>query len=176
VRLGLDGERVVEEERLLNGHTEGIADVREAPDGSIWVLSAEGSILRLTPGTLGVRMALEAAAEPAAEEAVVEQAVFEEPVVIEAAVAVGLEEAVDPRPARQAPTPEAQPSQAPPSELILVGAGSDDLGPIRTPSEAEAVPLLPPPETAVVEESALPPPSIATTQQRTKTPRERYAQ
>lgn len=50
-RLELDGEKVVKEERLLTDLKERIRDVRQAPDGSLWVLtdSREGRILRLAP-------------------------------------------------------------------------------------------------------------------------------
>jgi glucose/arabinose dehydrogenase len=48
-RLELDGERVVREERLLEGLGERIRDVRQGPDGLIYLLTDEGSgrILRL---------------------------------------------------------------------------------------------------------------------------------
>jgi glucose/arabinose dehydrogenase len=50
-RLELDGEKVVKEERLLTDLKERIRDVRQAPDGSIWVLtdSRDARILRLSP-------------------------------------------------------------------------------------------------------------------------------
>jgi aldose sugar dehydrogenase len=50
-RLVLDGERVVAEERLLADLGERIRDVREGPDGALYVLtdSPKGRVLRLTP-------------------------------------------------------------------------------------------------------------------------------
>lgn len=50
-RLELDGEKVVNEERLLIGYGERIRDVRQAPDGSLWVLTdaRSGRVLRLSP-------------------------------------------------------------------------------------------------------------------------------
>jgi glucose/arabinose dehydrogenase len=50
-RLELDGEKVVNEERLLLGLGERIRDVRQAPDGTLWVLtdSSSGRALRLSP-------------------------------------------------------------------------------------------------------------------------------
>jgi glucose/arabinose dehydrogenase len=50
-RLELDGEKVVKEERLLTDLKERIRDVRQAPDGSIWVAtdSRDARILRLSP-------------------------------------------------------------------------------------------------------------------------------
>ena len=50
-RLELNGEKVVHEERLLTGLKERIRDVRQAPDGTIWVLtdSRDGKVLRLSP-------------------------------------------------------------------------------------------------------------------------------
>jgi glucose/arabinose dehydrogenase len=52
-RLELDGEKVVKEERLLVGLGERIRDVRQAPDGTIWVLTdGRGArVLRLSPAT-----------------------------------------------------------------------------------------------------------------------------
>ncbi len=51
VRLELDGEKVTKEERLLSGLNERIRDVREGPDGAIYLLTdnAAARILRLTP-------------------------------------------------------------------------------------------------------------------------------
>ena len=51
VRLELDGEKVVKEERLLRDLRERIRDVRQGPDGALWLLtdSASGRILRLAP-------------------------------------------------------------------------------------------------------------------------------
>jgi glucose/arabinose dehydrogenase len=50
-RLELDGEKVVNEERLLVGLGERIRDVRQAPDGTLWVLtdSRSGRAIRLSP-------------------------------------------------------------------------------------------------------------------------------
>ena len=51
-RLVLDGETVVGEEVLLRDTRERIRDVRQGPDGAIWLLtdSANGRVLRLAPG------------------------------------------------------------------------------------------------------------------------------
>jgi aldose sugar dehydrogenase len=51
VRLELDGERVVKEERLLRELGERIRDVRNGPDGALWLLTdnANGRVLRVTP-------------------------------------------------------------------------------------------------------------------------------
>jgi glucose/arabinose dehydrogenase len=51
VRLELDGEKVVGEERMLLGLKERIRDVRQGPDGYIYLLtdSSDGRILRLKP-------------------------------------------------------------------------------------------------------------------------------
>ena len=51
VRLELDGEKVVKEERLLQQMRERIRDVRAGPDGAIWLLtdSSSAQLLRLTP-------------------------------------------------------------------------------------------------------------------------------
>jgi glucose/arabinose dehydrogenase len=50
-RLVLEGEQVVGEEALLKDLGERIRDVRNGPDGALWVLtdSAEGRVLRLVP-------------------------------------------------------------------------------------------------------------------------------
>lgn len=52
VRLELDGEKVVREERLLRELNERIRDVRAGPDGALWLVTdnAAGRILRVTPG------------------------------------------------------------------------------------------------------------------------------
>ena len=51
VRLELDGEKVGKEERLLTNLRERIRDVRQGPDGAIWLLtdSGNGKLLRVTP-------------------------------------------------------------------------------------------------------------------------------
>jgi glucose/arabinose dehydrogenase len=51
VRLELDGEKVGKEERLLTNLGARIRDVRQGPDGAIWLLtdSGDGRILRVTP-------------------------------------------------------------------------------------------------------------------------------
>lgn len=51
VRLALDGERVVHEERLLSGREGRIRDVRQGPDGLIYLLTdaPDGKLLRLEP-------------------------------------------------------------------------------------------------------------------------------
>jgi aldose sugar dehydrogenase len=51
VRLELDGEKIVREERLLRQLGERIRDVRVGPDGALWLLtdSTQGRILRVTP-------------------------------------------------------------------------------------------------------------------------------
>ena len=52
-RLVLDGERVVAEEKLLTDVGERIRDVRQGPDGALYVLtdSPEGRVLRVIPGS-----------------------------------------------------------------------------------------------------------------------------
>ena len=49
VRLELDGDKVVREERLLRELRERIRDVRQGPDGALWLLtdSSAGRLLRL---------------------------------------------------------------------------------------------------------------------------------
>ncbi len=51
IRLRLDGDRVVHEERLLGDRGQRIRDVREGPDGAIWLLvdADDGKLLRLDP-------------------------------------------------------------------------------------------------------------------------------
>jgi len=51
VRLELKGDKVVKEERLLQGLRERIRDVRQGPDGALYLLTdnSEGRILRLAP-------------------------------------------------------------------------------------------------------------------------------
>ncbi len=53
VRLRLDGERVVEEERLLPGVLGRIRDVRQGPDGLLYVLTDanDGKLVRLRPAS-----------------------------------------------------------------------------------------------------------------------------
>lgn len=49
IRLVLDGNRVVAEEHLLVDLGQRIRDVRQGPDGALYVLTDAGSLLRLTP-------------------------------------------------------------------------------------------------------------------------------
>jgi glucose/arabinose dehydrogenase len=51
VRLELNGDKVVREERLLRDLNERIRDVRAGPDGALWLVTdnAAGRILRVTP-------------------------------------------------------------------------------------------------------------------------------
>ena len=51
VRLQLDGEKVVKEERLLHDLGERIRDVRQGPDGALYLLTDNnaGRILRVAP-------------------------------------------------------------------------------------------------------------------------------
>jgi glucose/arabinose dehydrogenase len=51
VRLELNGETVTREERLLERMGERIRDVRQGPDGALWLLtdSSSGRVLRVTP-------------------------------------------------------------------------------------------------------------------------------
>jgi len=53
VRLQLEGEKVVHEERLLQSLNRRIRDVRQGPDGYLYLLTDDdnGSILRVGPGT-----------------------------------------------------------------------------------------------------------------------------
>jgi glucose/arabinose dehydrogenase len=55
IRLELDGDRIVHEERLLTDRAERIRDVREGPDGAIYVLADEknGKLLRIQPRQAG---------------------------------------------------------------------------------------------------------------------------
>jgi glucose/arabinose dehydrogenase len=52
-RLSLDGDRVTGEERLLEKPGDRIRDVREGPDGALWLLTDDdpGRILRLVPAS-----------------------------------------------------------------------------------------------------------------------------
>lgn len=49
IRLVLDGERVIGEERLLSDRNQRIRDVRQGPDGLIYLLTTDGFLLRLVP-------------------------------------------------------------------------------------------------------------------------------
>ncbi len=51
IRLELDGDKVVHEERLLSGRGERIRDVRQGPDGALYLLvdADDGKLLRLAP-------------------------------------------------------------------------------------------------------------------------------
>ena len=49
VRLVLDGNKVVAEEHLLVERKQRIRDVRQGPEGAVYLLSDDGMILRLTP-------------------------------------------------------------------------------------------------------------------------------
>lgn len=51
VRLEVDGEKIVREERLLRDLNERIRDVRVGPDGALWLLTdnSSGRLLRMTP-------------------------------------------------------------------------------------------------------------------------------
>jgi glucose/arabinose dehydrogenase len=49
IRLVLDGDRIVAEERLLTNLHERIRDVVQGPDGKIYILDDDGQLLRLTP-------------------------------------------------------------------------------------------------------------------------------
>jgi glucose/arabinose dehydrogenase len=51
VRLEVDGDKVIKEERLLQALGQRIRDVREGPDGAIWLVtdSAAGRVLRVSP-------------------------------------------------------------------------------------------------------------------------------
>jgi len=49
LRLVLDGERVVAEERLLSELGQRVRDVRQGADGALYLLTDDGNLLRLTP-------------------------------------------------------------------------------------------------------------------------------
>ena len=51
VRLELDGEKVTKEERLIDSRDFNIRDVRQAPDGTLWLLTLgrDARVLRLVP-------------------------------------------------------------------------------------------------------------------------------
>lgn len=55
IRLQLDGDRVVHEERLLRERGQRIRDVREGPDGNLYLLvdDENGKLLRISPATPG---------------------------------------------------------------------------------------------------------------------------
>jgi glucose/arabinose dehydrogenase len=45
----LNGERVVAEESLLTDFKQRIRDVRQGPDGAVYLLTTGGGLVRLTP-------------------------------------------------------------------------------------------------------------------------------
>ncbi len=49
IRLVLDGNRVVAEERLLKDLNQRIREVKQGPDGAVYILTDDGRLLRLTP-------------------------------------------------------------------------------------------------------------------------------
>ena len=51
VRLDIDGDNISDEERLLQGLGERIRDVRQGPDGALWLVtdSSNGRVLRVAP-------------------------------------------------------------------------------------------------------------------------------
>jgi glucose/arabinose dehydrogenase len=51
VRLRLEGEKVVKEERMLQGAVGRIRDVRQGPDGYLYLLTdaSNGALIRLEP-------------------------------------------------------------------------------------------------------------------------------
>jgi glucose/arabinose dehydrogenase len=51
VRLEIEGERVIAEEKLLRDRCRRIRDVRQGPDGLIYVITdeANGEVLRISP-------------------------------------------------------------------------------------------------------------------------------
>ena len=50
IRLVLDGDRIIAEEHLLTDRKQRIRDVRQGPDGAVYLLTDDGMLLRLTPG------------------------------------------------------------------------------------------------------------------------------
>jgi glucose/arabinose dehydrogenase len=50
IRLVLDGSKVVAEEHLLLDRKQRVRDVRQGPDGAVYLLTDDGMLLRLTPG------------------------------------------------------------------------------------------------------------------------------
>jgi glucose/arabinose dehydrogenase len=51
VRLVLDGNRIVAEEHLLKDLKRRVRDVRQGPDGTVYVLAGDG-LFRLTPAKM----------------------------------------------------------------------------------------------------------------------------
>jgi glucose/arabinose dehydrogenase len=49
IRLVLDGDKVVAEERLLKDLNQRIREVQQGPDGALYILTDDGKLLRLTP-------------------------------------------------------------------------------------------------------------------------------
>jgi glucose/arabinose dehydrogenase len=49
IRLVLERDRVVAEERLLADRNQRVRDVRQGPDGAIYLLTGDGSLLRIVP-------------------------------------------------------------------------------------------------------------------------------
>ena len=49
IRLVLNEDRVIGEERLLTDRNQRIRDVRQGPDGAIYVLTGDGALLRIVP-------------------------------------------------------------------------------------------------------------------------------
>ncbi len=49
VRLVLQQDRVVAEERLLLDQKQRIRDVRQGPDGALYLLARSGNLMRVTP-------------------------------------------------------------------------------------------------------------------------------
>jgi glucose/arabinose dehydrogenase len=50
IRLVLDGNKIIAEEHLLQDRKQRIRDVRQGPDGAVYLLTDDGMLLRLTPG------------------------------------------------------------------------------------------------------------------------------
>ena len=48
-RLTLDGDKVVGEEPLLVDQKLRVRDVREGPDGAVYVITDEGKLMKITP-------------------------------------------------------------------------------------------------------------------------------
>lgn len=51
IRLVLDGSKIVAEEHLLLDRKQRVRDVRQGPDGAVYLLTDDGMLLRLTPGS-----------------------------------------------------------------------------------------------------------------------------